>query len=189
MFRDQRRRLGRGGICARSWRLWSEKKEHSLLAWRRLVVEPDEQGLTPGAIRWPQKTAAAEGTTRGKRPGAPEEMRRLSLMTPRRYGSFSNSAPVSTMSFLGIASRSSACSFFRMFASLRTLYVARVRVWEVVSVPAIINSSVSPDSSSTVGMTCPLVASGLSAVSNMVGRSSRDVVGRAFNSSMRSRAT
>ena len=50
-----------------------------------------EQALTPGAMRCPQKTAPVEGTTRGKWPGVPEVTRRDSLMTPRRYGSFSNS--------------------------------------------------------------------------------------------------
>ena len=109
-------------------------------------------------------------------------------MTPRRYGSFSNSAHLSSISLSGIASRSSACSLFRVFESLRTLYIARVRAWAVVSVPASKNSSESAESSSTVGATCPLSASGLSAVSNMVGRFSEDVVGRACNSSIRSRA-
>ena len=74
-------------------------------------------------------------------------------MTPRRYGSFSNSAHFSRLSFLGIASRSSACSLFRVFESLRTLYVATVRAWVVVSVPASKNSSESAESSSTVGAT------------------------------------
>ena len=83
-------------------------------------MELDGQALTPGAIRCPQKTAPAEGTTRGKRPGAPEEVRRVSLMTPRRYGSFSNSAQVSSTSLLGIASRNSACSFLWIVGSIRT---------------------------------------------------------------------
>ena len=91
------------------------------------MVELDGQALTPGAIRRPQKTAPADGTTRGKRPGAPEEVRRVSLMTLRRYGNFSNSAQVSSTSLLGMASRSSACSFLRTLGSIRTWYVARVR--------------------------------------------------------------
>ena len=90
-------------------------------------VDWNEQALTPGAIRCPQRTAPVEGTTRGKRPGAPEEMRRDSLITLRRYDSFSNSALLIHISLFGIASRSSACSFPSTRGSLRALYVATVR--------------------------------------------------------------
>ena len=55
--------------------------------------------------------------------------------------------------------------------------------------PAIIQTSESAESSSTVGLTCPFSALGLSAVSKMVGAWSDDVVGRASSSMIRSRAT
>ncbi len=84
-------------------------------------VKLNEQALTPGGIRCPQSTAPVGGTTRGKRPGVPEEPRRDSLMTPRRYGSLSSSAHSSHVSFLGMTSRSSAWSFFSILGSLRTL--------------------------------------------------------------------
>ncbi len=64
-----------------------------------------------------------------------------------------------------------------------------MRILAVVSVPAIRRSSVSAESSSIVGLTCPFSASGLSAVSKIVGRWSEDKVDRSFNSSIRSRAT
>lgn len=102
-------------------------RSRNLLLWSVREVYWKEQALTPGAIRCPQRTAPVEGTTRGKRPGVPEEMRRDSLITLCRYGSFSNLALLIHTSLFGIASRSSACSFPSTRGSLRALYVAIVR--------------------------------------------------------------
>ena len=96
---------------------------------------------------------------------------------------------MSSVSFLEIASRSSIYNFSRILSSLKTWYVAMIRACAEVSIPAISWSSVFAVRSSIEGLACAFSVLGLSAVSKIVGRWFVDVVDRACNASMRSRAT
>ena len=142
--------------------------------------------IVPGGICCPQNTAPVEGTVRGRRPGDPDTYRRDSLITARRYGSFSSAAHSTMLSLSGIASFNSVLSFRSISGCVSTPYVAVTSVCAVLSVPASNSKSASPVSSCKVGVYCPFSRLGLSIVSKTVGKLP-GAVGFFWSSTMRSR--
>ena len=142
--------------------------------------------IVPGGIFCPQNTAPVEGTVRGRRPGDPATYRRDSLITARRYGSFSSTAHSTKLSLSGIASANSVLSFRSMSGCVITPYVAVTSVCAVLSVPANSIKSASAVSACKVGVYCPFSRLGLSIVSKTVGRLP-GAVGFFWSAIMRSR--